>query len=99
MHFTRGSLPIRYLGLPLSSKKWSKMECHQLVEKITTKINRTYSRLLSYADRLQIINAVLFSKYNFWGVVLILSRSVLKKLVESVEIICGEILWRKGKRH
>lgn len=27
--FVLGSLSIRYLGLPLSSKKWSKVECHQ----------------------------------------------------------------------
>lgn len=26
--FSQGSFPIRYLGMPLSSNKWSKMECH-----------------------------------------------------------------------
>src|SRR5688572_21230754 len=57
--FSIGSLPIRYLGLPLSSKKWEKMDCHQLVEKITYRIIVSYSRNISYAGRLQIINAVL----------------------------------------
>lgn len=33
--FSLGSFPIRYLGLPFSPKKWSKLECHQLLEKIT----------------------------------------------------------------
>nr|XP_016504972.1 PREDICTED: uncharacterized protein LOC107822897 [Nicotiana tabacum] len=36
--FVPGIFPIRYLGLPLSSKKWSKMECQQLIDKITERI-------------------------------------------------------------
>ncbi|WMV58343.1 hypothetical protein MTR67_051728 [Solanum verrucosum] len=75
--FVLGSLPIRYLGLPLSSKKWSKVECHQLVEKITCRIKSGYVRKLSYAGRVQIINAVIFSIYDFWGAVFILPQSVL----------------------
>lgn len=75
--FPLGTLPIRYLGLPLSSNKWSKIDCHQLDEKITSRIT-AYSRQLSYAGRLQIINVVLFSIYNFWGTVFILPQSVLK---------------------
>ncbi|WMV47604.1 hypothetical protein MTR67_040989, partial [Solanum verrucosum] len=35
--FTLGEFPIRYLGLPLSSKRWSKLECQQLVEKIKSR--------------------------------------------------------------
>lgn len=70
--FSIGTLPIRYLGLPLSSKKWSKVECYQLIEKITWRINSAYSRRLSYAGRLQIINVILFSIYNFWCDVFIL---------------------------
>lgn len=44
--FTKGSLPIRYLGLPLSSKKWSKLDCHQLVDKITSRISNGYAKQL-----------------------------------------------------
>ncbi|XP_075099072.1 uncharacterized protein LOC142175960 [Nicotiana tabacum] len=46
--FAVGTFPIRYLGLPLLSKRWKKMERHQLTSKITEKI-RTYSaKNLSY---------------------------------------------------
>lgn len=62
--FTLGTLPIRYLGLPLTSRKWNKMDCKQLVDKITNRIT-AYTRQLSYAGRLQVIMAVLFSIYNF----------------------------------
>ncbi|OIT39187.1 putative ribonuclease h protein, partial [Nicotiana attenuata] len=87
--FSLGSLPIRYLGLPLSSKKWSKVECHALVDKITKRVRNGYSKLLLYAGRIQIINVVLFSIYNFWGAVFILPQSVVK----SIDRICRDYLW------
>lgn len=87
--FVLGALPIKYLGLPLSSKKWNKMNCHQLVEKITHRVKVTYSRQLSYAGRLQVIEAVLFSIQSFWSSVFILPQSVLKE----VDRICREYLW------
>nr|XP_009617193.1 uncharacterized protein LOC104109567 [Nicotiana tomentosiformis]XP_016453371.1 PREDICTED: uncharacterized protein LOC107777757 [Nicotiana tabacum] len=78
--FSKETLPIRYLGLPLSSMKWNKIECFQLVEKITAKIKQAYAKNFSYAGRLQVINAILFSIYNFWGAVSILPQSVLKEI-------------------
>ncbi|XP_070005799.1 uncharacterized protein [Nicotiana sylvestris] len=84
--FVLGTLPIRYLRLPLSPKKWNKIDCHMLVEKITQRIRVTYSRLLC---RLQIINAVLFFIHSFWGTVFILPQSILKE----VDRICREYLW------
>lgn len=51
--FTAGTFPIRFWGLPLSFSKWSKVECHQLVDKITCRIIKCYARKFSYAGRLQ----------------------------------------------
>uniref|UniRef100_A0A0V0HXZ8 Putative ovule protein n=1 Tax=Solanum chacoense TaxID=4108 RepID=A0A0V0HXZ8_SOLCH len=85
--FPMGVLPIRYLGLPLSSKKWNKVDCYQLVEKITKRITSGYSRQLSYAGRLQIVNVVLFSIYNFWGTVFILPQSVLQEVDKKMQRI------------
>ncbi|WMV09261.1 hypothetical protein MTR67_002646 [Solanum verrucosum] len=42
--FVLGALSIIHLGLPLSSKGWSKMECQQLIDKITSKITNAYSK-------------------------------------------------------
>ncbi|XP_019256268.1 PREDICTED: uncharacterized protein LOC109234654 [Nicotiana attenuata] len=86
--FTLGTFPIRYLGLPLTSRKWNKMDCKQLVDKITSKIT-AYTRQLSYAGRLQIIMVVLFSIYNFWSAVFILPQSVVKL----VDKKCRDFLW------
>lgn len=49
--FALGSLPIMYLGLPLTSRKWNKMDCKQLVDKITARIREAYSKHQSYAGR------------------------------------------------
>ncbi|KAH0777369.1 hypothetical protein KY290_008780 [Solanum tuberosum] len=77
--FSEGVFPIKYLGLPLSPKKWKKIEYWSLIDKITHRIKVTYSKQLSYAGRLQVINAVLFSIHSFWGAVFILPQSILKK--------------------
>ena len=37
--FTKGTFPVKYLGVPLSPRKWSIADCHGLVEKITKRIN------------------------------------------------------------
>ncbi|KAK4717695.1 hypothetical protein R3W88_016033 [Solanum pinnatisectum] len=52
-------------------------------------ITVAYSKQLSYAGRLQVINAVLFSIYSFWGTVFILPQSILKE----VDKKCRAFLW------
>ncbi|XP_019231750.1 PREDICTED: uncharacterized protein LOC109212554 [Nicotiana attenuata] len=60
-----------------------------LIGKITQRINVTYSKQLSYAGRLQVVNAVLFSIYSFCGNDFILPQSVVK----GVDRLCREYLW------
>lgn len=61
---TEGAFPMKYLGVPLSPTKWTKMECYGLVEKRTKKRNSWASRHLSYAGRVQLINTVLMSMHR-----------------------------------
>lgn len=44
--FSNGALPIRYLGLPLSFRKWNKVDYHIVVEKITTRTKNGYIYIL-----------------------------------------------------
>lgn len=62
-----------------------------LINKITQRITTSYSKILSYARRLQEINVILFSIYNFWGIVFILPQSILKEIDRK----CREYLWRR----
>ncbi|WMV42413.1 hypothetical protein MTR67_035798 [Solanum verrucosum] len=87
--FSKGVFPIKYLGLPLSPKKWKKIECWSLIDKIAHRIKVAYSKQLSYAGRLQVINVLLFSIHSFWGAIFILPQSILKK----VDQICRDFLW------
>lgn len=61
-----GSLPIRYLGMPLISGKLSQNEFLPLIDKITLRISSWGVEFLSFASRLQLIQFVLLSLSNFW---------------------------------
>ena len=54
-----GTLPVRYLGLPLMTQVMRKQDYQPLVEKIRGRINTWTSRYLSYAGRLQLVKVVI----------------------------------------
>lgn len=94
--YKEGELPIRYLGLPSSPRKWTKIECNQLCLKIIKRIKIVANKHLSYVGKLQLIISMLFSKHNFWGAVFTLPKSVVKKIDRK----CRDYRWgsSKGKR-
>ncbi|KAL2904550.1 LINE-1 retrotransposable element ORF2 protein [Bienertia sinuspersici] len=87
--FKRGTLPFRYLGVPICSKKISVGHCEQLLEKITSRIKIWSLKNISYAGRMQLINAVLLSIHQYWAQVIVLPKTILKQ----VEAICRAFLW------
>ncbi|XP_019104875.1 uncharacterized protein LOC109134917 [Beta vulgaris subsp. vulgaris] len=48
-----GTLPFRYLGVPLASKKLNFSQCKPLIDKITARAQGWVAHLLTYAGRLQ----------------------------------------------
>ncbi|XP_039006622.1 uncharacterized protein LOC120134212 [Hibiscus syriacus] len=88
--FTLGSLPVRYLGVPLVSRKLSVKDCHSLIDKIKAKLNIWANKHLSFAGRLQLIRAVLFSMANFWCRQLILP----KEIIRAIEQLCSRFFWK-----
>ncbi|XP_059285182.1 uncharacterized protein LOC132038545 [Lycium ferocissimum] len=48
--YTKGTLPFRYLGVPLLSKKLTLMQWQPLIQKMTSKISGWTAKKLSYAD-------------------------------------------------
>ncbi|XP_021763674.1 uncharacterized protein LOC110728323 [Chenopodium quinoa] len=77
---SRSSLPFRYLGVPLSSKKLIIAQCRPLVERVTARIDCWTSRQLSYAGRLQLIKSVLFGIQAYWAQIFILSKKILREI-------------------
>jgi hypothetical protein len=61
LQMKEGYLPVRYLGVPFISSKFSSADCRVLLERITSRIDSWLSRNLSYARRLQLLSSVLYS--------------------------------------
>uniref|UniRef100_A0A803Q7V6 Reverse transcriptase domain-containing protein n=1 Tax=Cannabis sativa TaxID=3483 RepID=A0A803Q7V6_CANSA len=87
--FTKQSLPLTYLGVPIGAKKISWKDCEVLAEKMTARIKIWSSRNLSFAGRVVLINSVLMAIHAYWCQVLILP----KKVVNAIEAICRNYLW------
>ncbi|KAE8676000.1 hypothetical protein F3Y22_tig00111640pilonHSYRG00245 [Hibiscus syriacus] len=81
--FKIGSLPVRYLGIPLVTRKLTAKDCEPLLGKIR-------QRLQHWSGRLELIRSVLFSVCNFWCRQLILPASILK----SVDQLCSRFFWK-----
>ncbi|KAK4726976.1 hypothetical protein R3W88_031893 [Solanum pinnatisectum] len=91
--FSKGDLPFRYLGVPLSSKKLSISQCQPLIDKIMGRINTWTTKFLSYAGRLQLVNSVLSAMQGFWSQIFLMPKKVLKK----IESMCKRFLWNGDK--
>nr|XP_009770787.1 PREDICTED: uncharacterized protein LOC104221414 [Nicotiana sylvestris] len=87
--FEEGTLPFRYLGVPLSSKKLTLQQCWPLIEKITDRVRCWSARLLSYSGRLQLIKSVLFDIQTYWAQIFLLPKKVMKM----IDAVCRTFLW------
>ncbi|GAA0165578.1 hypothetical protein LIER_40011 [Lithospermum erythrorhizon] len=59
------SLPVRYLGIPPTTKQLRASDCRVLVDKVRLKIESWGNKQLSFAGRLVLINSVLFRVCNY----------------------------------
>lgn len=84
-----GTLPVRYLGLPLLTKRMTVSDYLPLVEKIRKLMSSWTGRFLSHVGRLQPINSVITSLANFWLSAFRLPGSCLKE----IERLCSAFLW------
>ncbi|KAL9299921.1 putative reverse transcriptase zinc-binding domain-containing protein [Arabidopsis thaliana] len=78
--FDIGQLPVRYLGLPLVTKRLSSADSLPLIEQIRHRIGTWTSRFLSYAGRLNLISSVLSSITNFLMAAFRLPRACLREI-------------------
>lgn len=87
--FETGSLPVRYLGLPLLSKRMSAQDYAPLLVRIRSKISTWTARHLSFAGRLQLIGSVLYSLTNFW----MSAFRLPKQCLQEINSLCSAFLW------
>lgn len=78
--FQKGSLPMKYLGVSLSPRKWNKIDCQIVIDKITKRMTHWSSRFLTYAGRITLINAVMFSLQVYCASIFILPKAVTAQI-------------------
>ena len=92
LQFNIGTLPLKYLGVPLITTKLKKRDCTDLVQKITARILSWTSKFLSYAGRIQLVQSVIAGIQNYWAGMFMLPKSVIKQ----VEMLMRRFLWSGG---
>lgn len=86
---THGTLPIRYLGVSLCTRKLSMANCEPLISSVKSKLNSWSAKTLSFAGRLLLINTVISGITNFWCAIFTLPKFCIK----TINSLCGAYLW------
>lgn len=84
-----GKLPVRYLGMPLTTKALTKQDYELLIDRVRRKMLSWRNKCLSYAGRLQLIKSVISSIVNFWSQAFIIPKACL----DEIESMCSAFLW------
>lgn len=82
--FKVGHLLVRYLGVPLVTRKLSIKDCEPLIRVIKERTAHWSVRFLSFAGRVQLIQSVLFSIQVYWCRHFLLPKGVLKHINQLV---------------
>ena len=86
----QGTLPARYSGVPLCTKKLLLSNCEVLIQQVKLKFSSWSVRALSFAGRLLLIKTVIAGITNFWC-----SSSVLPKAcIKRINSLCLPFLWK-----
>ncbi|GKB53018.1 RNA-directed DNA polymerase, eukaryota, reverse transcriptase zinc-binding domain protein, partial [Tanacetum coccineum] len=86
------NLPIRYFGVPLTSKRIRIKECKSLIEKVESRVFNWKNKCLSYAGRLMLVASVLESIHVYWASVIFLPDGVIK----DINKILKDFLWNQN---
>lgn len=84
--FSQGHLPIRYLGIPLASRRLKTSDYRLLVDAIASKINSWPRHSLSYAGKIELIRSVVQGVECFW-------LSILMNIIDDIYNICRKFIW------
>lgn len=87
---SEGVLPVRYLGVPLCTKKLSMLHCAPLLQAIKSKLHSWTVKSLSFAGRFQLLSTVIAGITNFWSCAFIIPKACVdERLTLFVVNFCG----------
>ncbi|GAA0151132.1 reverse transcriptase [Lithospermum erythrorhizon] len=84
------ALPIRYLGIRLTTKQLKASDYRMLIDKVRQKIDGWGSKHLSFARRPVLINSVIFGLCNYWCQTVFLPQST----IQDIEKMMKCYLWK-----
>lgn len=87
--FSISGLPVKYLGLPLTTKIMSRHDYEPLLAKIRARFQSWTSKSFSFAGRLMLIKSVIASITNFWSSAFCLPKSCM----DEIDSMCSAFLW------
>ncbi|XP_074266072.1 uncharacterized protein LOC141588533 [Silene latifolia] len=87
--FAEGTLPFKYLGMPIQTTRLKKKDCECLVEKICSRINGYGARKFSYEGQVVWCEAVLSSLHSYWASMFVLPKGIINR----IEATCRNFLW------
>ncbi|XP_074277525.1 uncharacterized protein LOC141601153 [Silene latifolia] len=79
--FREGTMPFRYLGVPIKAGRLTKKECSTLTENMVARIRGMGAKKLSYAGRVTLINAILNTLQNYWAQMFIIPKSIINHIM------------------
>lgn len=85
-----GVLLVRYLGVPLNSRKLNLVSCKPLLHQIKKRLSSWSLKSLSFAGRLLLIKIVISGITTFWCSAFILPKACIKR----INSLCSVFLWK-----
>ncbi|GJY67502.1 hypothetical protein Tco_0469740, partial [Tanacetum coccineum] len=93
MSFSKGKLPVKYLGVPLISFRLFNRDCKILVENVHNRIGDWKNKSLSFAGRLQLCKLVIYSMQVYWATVLVIPKGIWYDIQQLIRCF----LWCNGE--
>ncbi|GKD83877.1 RNA-directed DNA polymerase, eukaryota, reverse transcriptase zinc-binding domain protein, partial [Tanacetum coccineum] len=87
-------LLVKYLGVPLVTKRIGVKDCKNLVDKVRNRIMSWKNKCLTYAGRLQLVAFVLESIHVYWATVFPLPQLI----VNEINSLLKGFLWNQEER-
>lgn len=87
--FQNGSLPFRYLGLPLMHRKFRVSEFSPLIDSLKARFSSWAVKSLTFAGRMQLISSVIYSTLTFW----LSAFTIPKGCIKIIDQLCNSFLW------
>ncbi|KAL0295233.1 UNVERIFIED_CONTAM: hypothetical protein Sangu_3203000 [Sesamum angustifolium] len=88
--FQEGVLPVKYLGVPLTSSRLTIADCRPLLSNLESRLEGWNQLTLSFAARTLLIKSVLSTLHSYWASVFILPKGIIK----IIEARVRKFLWQ-----